>query len=90
MDHVTPPEVEKWTDGTQFRYGSRVGCLVLSPYARAGYISHVLHSHVSLIKFCEDTFGSKTLNARDAGSDGMTDCFDLRQKPLAPPPTNPQ
>ena len=27
-DHVTPPEVEKWTDGTQFRYGSRVGCLV--------------------------------------------------------------
>ena len=24
-DHVTPPEVEKWTDGTQFRYGTRVG-----------------------------------------------------------------
>src|SRR5205814_2299651 len=23
-DHVTPPEVEKWTDGTQFRYGGRV------------------------------------------------------------------
>src|SRR5260370_27691988 len=22
-DHVTPPEVEKWTDGTQFRYGGR-------------------------------------------------------------------
>jgi phospholipase C len=37
-DHVTPPEVEKWTDGTQFRHGTRVGCLVLSPYAKAGYI----------------------------------------------------
>jgi phospholipase C len=26
-DHVTPLEVEKWTDGTQFRYGTRVGCM---------------------------------------------------------------
>src|SRR5215469_9447693 len=85
-DHVNPPEVEKWTDGTQFRYGSRVGCVVLSPYARAGYVSHLLHSHVSLVKFCEDTFGLKTLNARDAATDGMTDCFDFTQTPLASPP----
>jgi phospholipase C len=89
-DHVDPPDVEKWTDETQFRYGSRVGCLVLSPYARARYISHVLHSHVSLVKFCEDTFGLTTLTARDAASDGMTDCFDFTQRPLAPPPTNPR
>src|SRR5216684_7243013 len=27
-DHVAPSEVEKWTDGTQFRFGGRVGCLV--------------------------------------------------------------
>ena len=56
-DHVNPPEVEKWTDGTQFRYGTRVGCLVLSPYAKAGYISRTLHSHVSIVKFCETIFG---------------------------------
>jgi phospholipase C len=84
-DHVTPPEVEKWRDGTQFRYGTRVGCLVLSPYAKAGYISKTLHSHVSLVKFCETIFGLKTLNARDAASDGMTDCFDFTQKPASPP-----
>ena len=89
-DHVTPPEVEKWTDGTQFRYGTRVGCLVLSPYAKAGYISHALHSHVSLVKFCEDIFGLPTLNARDAAADGMTDCFDFTQRPSAPPPANPK
>lgn len=77
-------------DGTQFRYGSRVGCLVLSPYAKAGYISHALHSHVSLVKFCEDLFALKTLNARDGSSDGMTDCFDFTQKPLPPPPANPR
>jgi phospholipase C len=84
-DHVTPPEVEKWTDGTQFRYGTRVGCLVLSPYAKAGYISQTLLSHVSIVKFCETIFGLKTLNARDAAADGMTDCFDFTQKPAPPP-----
>jgi phospholipase C len=77
--------VEKWTDGTQFRYGGRVGCLVLSPYARQGYISKALHSHVSLIKFCENNFGLPSLNKHTSASDGMEDCFDLKQKPLPPP-----
>ena len=84
-DHVTPPEVEKWTDGTQFRFGGRVGCLVLSPYARAGYVSKTRHSHVSLLKFCENTLGLPPLNDRTRASDGMDDCFDMTQKPLPPP-----
>ena len=85
FDHVNPPEVEKWTDGTQFRYGSRVGCLVLSPYAKSGYISKVLHSHVSPLRFCETTFGLPALNPRDSASDAMSDCFDFSQKPAPPP-----
>jgi phospholipase C len=84
-DHVNPPEVEKWSDGTQFRYGTRVGCLVLSPYAKAGYISRTLHSHVSIVKFCETIFGLPALTARDAAADGMSDCFDFTQKPAPPP-----
>ena len=84
-DHVTPPEVEKWTDGTQFRYGGRVGCLVLSPYARRGHLSKTLHSHVSLLKFCEKAFGLPSLNARTKAADGMEDCFDFAQQPLPPP-----
>jgi phospholipase C len=90
FDHVTPPNVEAWTDGTQFRYGGRVGCLVLSPYAKRGYISKVLHSHVSLVKFCETTFGLQPLNARDGAADDMSDCFNFKKKPAAPPPLNPQ
>jgi phospholipase C len=58
---------------------------VLSPYAKAGYISKTLHSHVSLFKFYETIFGLKNLNARDAAADGMPDCFDFTQKPLPPP-----
>jgi phospholipase C len=84
-DHVTPPEMEKWKDGTQFRFGGRVGCLVLSPYARKGHISKAQHSHVSLVRFCEVNFGLPSLNARTAVSDGMEDCFDFAQAPLPPP-----
>ncbi len=94
-DHVNPPNVEAWNQstpqpsylGTQFRYGSRVGCLVLSPYARKSYISKQSHSHVSLVRFCESTFSIGPLNARDNASDDMSDCFDFSQQPLQPPTT---
>jgi phospholipase C len=86
-DHVDPPLIEKWTDGTPFRYGSRVGCLVLGPYARSGHISKVLHSHISLVRFCEDTFGLPALNERDRAADGLTDCFDFTRVPAPPPHT---
>lgn len=88
-DHVEPQEVEQWTDGTQFRYGSRVGCIVLGPYAKSGYISKVRHSHVSLVKYCETIFGLKPLNARDAAADAMSDCFDYSQQPNNPPSATP-
>ncbi len=92
-DHVNPPEVERVkdavpsysADSTQYRYGSRVGCLVVSPYAKKGYISKKLTSHVSLIKFCFQTFNLPNLNKRTAAADGMTDCFDFTQAPLPPP-----
>jgi phospholipase C len=84
-DHVNPPNVEQWSDGTQFRYGSRVPCLVLGPFAKAGYISKALHSFVSIVKFCENNFGLAPINQRDGSADDMTDCFDFTQPPLAPP-----
>jgi phospholipase C len=91
-DHVVPPNVETWNGnthpsnkGSQFRYGSRVGCLVLSPYAKTGYISHVLHSHVSLVRACETIFGLKPLNSRDTAADDMSDCFDFNRTPASPP-----
>jgi phospholipase C len=83
-DHVEPPVIERWKDGTPFRYGHRVPCLVISPYARAGYVSHVLHSHVSLLHFAETIFGLDPLTERDAKASNMLDCFDFAQPPLAP------
>lgn len=83
-DHVDPPEVETWSNGTQFRYGGRVPCLAVSAYAKHGHISHTQHSHVSLIRFCEQTFGLPSLNSRTAAADDMSDCFDYSR--ALPPP----
>ena len=99
FDHVDPPVIEKWSsahaqrpadahpefNGDPFRYGSRVPCLVLSPYAKAGHISHQVNSHVSLVRFCQKIFNLPALNERDGGSNAMADCFDLAQQPLPPP-----
>ncbi len=84
-DHIDPPSLEQWSDGTQFRLGTRVGCLVISPYARQGFICQTQKSHVSLVRFCEKIFNLPALNQRDAAADDMLDCFDFTQKPAPPP-----
>ena len=95
-DHVAPPLDRTWTGGgpagftgSQFRYGPRVGCLALSPYARRGYVSKTMRSHVSLVRFCEKTFGLDPLSAYDAAADDMADCFDFTQQPAPPPAWSP-
>jgi len=98
-DHVEPKVVETWNssmaqrrqdgfpqfNGQPFRYGSRVPCIVVSPYAKRGYISHEQHSHVSLVKFCEVVFGLPHLNERDNAASDMSDCFDFSQSPTPLP-----
>lgn len=63
------------TQPTQFRYGSRSPCLVISPHAKKGHISKSLYSHVSLLRFCELIFELPNINDRDKNADPMTDCF---------------
>jgi len=83
-DHVNPPVVENWEDGTPLRYGHRIPCIVISPYARPGHVSHTLHSHVSLLRFTETIFGLEPLTERDANASDMLDCFNFDQSPLPP------
>ena len=83
-DHLDPPVVEQWKDGTPSRYGHRVPGIVISPYARSGYVSHTLHSHVSLLHFAETIFRLEPLTRRDADASDMLDCFDFDQSTLPP------
>jgi len=56
--------------------------LIISPYAKQGYVSHVHYEHGSILKFVEDQFGLGRLAASDtrANSPG-NDCFDFSQPP---------
>jgi phospholipase C len=77
-DHVPPPVV----DGDGF--GLRVPGIVISPYARAGYVDHQVYSSASWLKIVEDRFGLPSLTARDASADAMLGAFDFSQ-PSRPP-----
>ena len=81
-DHVDPPVVETWTDGTPLRYGFRVPCIAISPFARRGYVSHATHSFVSVLHFAETVYSLKPLTERDANASALLDCFDFAQQPL--------
>lgn len=92
FDHVPAPMVEEWQrDPTQqFRLGKRVPFLILSPFAKPGYLSSskgTTKSFTSILRFIEGMYGLPPINERDATADDLTDCFDFSQSPLAPPRT---
>ncbi|HWX43874.1 MAG TPA: alkaline phosphatase family protein [Solirubrobacteraceae bacterium] len=75
-DHVVPPQVD--ANG----YGFRVPGLVISPYAKAGYIDHQTLSHDAYLKFIEDDFlGGQRL---DPASDGRPDPRPTVRENLVP------
>jgi phospholipase C len=83
-DHVAPPQVlvncSAW--GCGYIYGFRVPLIVISPYAKAGDISHVNHDFGSILRFIEQTYGLASLGYADALANDLSDCFDFSQTPL--------
>jgi len=75
-DHVAPKVINS------YEYGFRVPLIVVSPYAKAGYISHQTHDFGSLLKFVEENYGLASLGYADAPADDFSDCFDFTQTPL--------
>jgi phospholipase C len=77
-DHVAPKMIDY--DGL----GMRVPLLIISPYAKKGYVSHVQYEHGSILKFVEDQFGLARLSASDTrATSPAADAFDFTQKPRA-------
>ena len=70
-DHVAPPQVDK------YGYGPRVPALVISPWAKPGYISHVHYDFTSPLKLIEDHFGLKPLADRDRAAEQHARLFRL-------------
>ncbi|MBV8531165.1 MAG: hypothetical protein JO104_07590 [Candidatus Eremiobacteraeota bacterium] len=75
-DHVPPP-LEDY-DGLGFR----VPLLVISPYAKHDYVTHVQYETAGVLRFAEDLFGLGQLAAADARATSPAgDCFDFSKNP---------
>ncbi|HEY6484811.1 MAG TPA: alkaline phosphatase family protein [Candidatus Cybelea sp.] len=75
-DHVTPYAIYD-----SYEVGFRVPLIVISPYARPGFISHRVHEFGSILKFVERSFGLPSLHTTDVRSDDLVDCFDFGGSP---------
>jgi len=99
-DHVPPPAAcapdttapilagnDVGTVGDFTRYGFRVPLIVVSPYAKKGYVGHTVYDHTSIVRFIEAKFKVPALSARDANADPLMDLFDFSTPALLTPPT---
>jgi phospholipase C len=61
-----------------------VPLVIISTYARKGYISHTQYEFSSLLKFAEVRFRLPPLTERDSTAGDMLDSFEFNQRPLPP------
>ncbi len=74
-DHVPPPVTGP------VGLGLRVPLIVVSPYAKRGYVSHVVHSFGSMLHFTEEVLNVPSLGQEDSLDDDLADMFDFTQSP---------
>jgi len=91
FDHVPPPAAcppsAAAPDAPYTVEGIRVPLMVVSPYARKAYVSHVHHSHTSVTRLIEALHDLPAITARDANSDALLDMFDFRCPDFVNPPS---
>jgi phospholipase C len=77
-DHVPPPHVD------EYGLGPRVPTIVISPFAKPGFIDHTELEFGSVMKMIETIFDLPPLTARDAEADDMLDLLDFDGTPTPP------
>ena len=93
FDHVPPPPAcvpsPDAANAGFNRMGIRLPMVVISPYARPGYVSHVPQEITSITRFIELVYGLPALTERDANSTALLDLFDFTTPALPKPPAAP-
>ncbi len=79
-DHVKPMQVDP------FGFGFRVPLLVISPYAKPGYVDNHAGEFSSVLRFIEDNWGLNQLTNRDTNAHNLAYDFNFQQSPLPPDP----
>ncbi|MEP6758863.1 MAG: alkaline phosphatase family protein [Actinomycetota bacterium] len=79
-DHVPPVRLD------DVGLGIRVPAMIISPYARSGYVDHTMYEFSSVLRFIEDNWGLTQLTRRDRIASGLGGALDFSQTPLPPDP----
>ncbi|MGB8908652.1 MAG: alkaline phosphatase family protein [Candidatus Cybelea sp.] len=74
-DHVPPPQLD------YAGLGFRVPMILVSPYAKQGYVSHTQYEFGSVIKFVEDVWNLGRLGTTDQRANSIDDMFNFDQAP---------
>ncbi|MEO9235689.1 MAG: alkaline phosphatase family protein [Polyangiaceae bacterium] len=87
-DHEKPA-VERCANNAYFSPGFRVPLLIISPYARKGYVFTDVVEQASIPKLIEELFSipmtsTRDPNARDGKAGSLMGAFDFSQTPSAP------
>ncbi len=77
-DHVAPPQID------QYGLGIRVPGLIISPWAKQGYIDKNVYSFESWLRIVEERYDIHPMTARDTSAEDMIDSFDFNQQPRLP------
>lgn len=70
-DHIAPPKGDRWGPGT------RVPTIVISPYAKRGFVDHHSYDTTSILALIEARYGLAPLGTRDASADPLSNAFDF-------------
>lgn len=69
-DHVAPPVIDK-----RWGPGSRVPAIIISNFARKGYVDHTQYETISILAFIEQRWGLRPLNDRDKNANPLKNAF---------------
>jgi phospholipase C len=84
-DDYAPDLVAGDVDAAFDQTGLRVPLIVVSPYAKRGYVSHVVTDHTSILRFIAAMYGLPALTHRDANAVPPLDMFDFSTQDLSVP-----
>lgn len=71
-DHIEPPVIDKrWGPGT------RIPAIIISPFAKRGFVDHTQYETVSVLSFIEKRWDLKPLTNRDKNANPLTNAFNF-------------
>jgi acid phosphatase len=69
-DHVAPPKADRWGPG------SRVPTIIISPFAKKGFVDHTQYDTTSILHFLTHRFGLEPLPGARAGMGDFSAAFE--------------